>query len=63
MTMKDDFSAYIDLKKSDGSKRDACKLALKEERDFTFVIRMLREVFGCDLVEARELAMKHYWGA
>lgn len=54
--MIEDFSEYEKLEKSGKSIEDACIHALKRDKDFAFLIRMLRSVHGLELAEARDIA-------
>jgi hypothetical protein len=56
--MDDDFAEYEVARANGSTAEDACKLAARGGRDWTFCIRLLRTTYGLDLVEARDLLMK-----
>lgn len=55
--ISDDFLPFEAMKRNGASPDDAYLAAVREGRDWTFCIRMLRHVFGMSLVEAREVLM------
>lgn len=50
-----DYAQYDELRIAGGSAEQACELAMRSDKDFSFQIRMLRSVYELDLVGARDV--------
>jgi len=53
-----DYTVYESARNAGGNAEEACASALVQGKDWTFCIRMLREVFEISLGQARDIHAK-----